>query len=539
MESNFRVHNPDVLTCIANLSNDEVFTPPSIANAMLDQLEQTWADDNNGAQLWANPRIKFLDPFTKSGVFLREISNRLVRGLEFEIPDLQQRVNHILTKQIFGIGITNLTSLLSRRSLYCSKNANGPHSICTAFKNSAGNIWFERTEHSWTGGKRQIRVDPTTGEDLITMVNRRCKYCGANENDYGRGDELESYAYAFIHADNPSTVIQESFGENMHFDVVIGNPPYQLGSNGGTRDVPIYQKFVAQAKALDPRYLTMIIPSRWMSTGLGLSEFRKETLNDHRIRTLVDYPNSQDVFDGVDVKGGVSYFLWDSNHASECEFTQIRNGKETGPTSRWLNEHDVLVRDVQGLPILRKVLSQKAKSVQEILSVDKQFGWTSNFKGLTTSKSNDSVPVYCIQNSKRQIKYIPQSEVKKSADLLPYWKLLVPKAASDGGKSLPDIVLGKPWQAPPNSACTQSFLFFMFNTEDELRSFESYYRSRFFRFLVSLRKTTQDAPKSTYSWVPMLSWDREWDDSQLYELFGLSQDEIEYIEACVRPMEDV
>lgn len=132
-----RGRNPDVLTCIANLSNDEVFTPPDFANRMLDKLAEAWAADHGGADLWADKTVRFLDPCTKSGVFLREITSRMTKGLEREIPNLEKRVNHILTKQVFGIGITHLTSLLARRSVYCSKHANGKHSIAKGFGSDA------------------------------------------------------------------------------------------------------------------------------------------------------------------------------------------------------------------------------------------------------------------------------------------------------------------------------------------------------------------------------------------------------------------
>src|ERR1700693_5293234 len=148
-----RGRNQDILTCIANLSNDEVFTPPEFANRMLDTLAEAWAAAHKGANIWADSSVRFLDPFTKSGVFLREITSRLTKGLAGEIPDLQKRVDHILTKHVFGIGTTRLTSHLARRSLYCSKHANGPHSIATDFTSDAGNVWFERTEHTWAEGK--------------------------------------------------------------------------------------------------------------------------------------------------------------------------------------------------------------------------------------------------------------------------------------------------------------------------------------------------------------------------------------------------
>jgi len=152
-----RGRNPDVLTCIANLSNDEVFTPPEFANRMLDTLADAWAADHAGANIWADSSVRFLDPFTKSGVFLREITSRLIAGLAEEIPDLQARADHILTRQVFGIGITTLTTLLARRSLYCSKHANGDHSVTRNFKSEAGNIWFERVEHTWQARMQVLR----------------------------------------------------------------------------------------------------------------------------------------------------------------------------------------------------------------------------------------------------------------------------------------------------------------------------------------------------------------------------------------------
>ncbi|MCD4549185.1 Eco57I restriction-modification methylase domain-containing protein [Schaalia sp. lx-260] len=533
-------HNPDVLTCIANLSNDEVFTPPEMAAAMLDLVTEAWARDHDGENLWANPNVRVLDPFVKTGVFLREATRRFNEGLITVIPDAQERVNHILTKQIYGIAITELTALMSRRSVYCSKYANSEHSICTAFDTPDGNIWFERTEHTWDDktGTRESRVDPLSSEEIFIRTGRRCSYCGAGENDYGRGEDLETHAYAFIHTNNIRQRINEIFGADMHFDLVIGNPPYQLNANGGNRDIPIYQYFVQQAKQLDSRYLAMIIPSRWMSTGLGLSEFRKEMLSDKNIRALVDYPSSAEVFPGVEVRGGVSYFLRTSTPNDSCSVTTVTAGLVDGPHERDLSEFDVFVRHYKALSILRKVLTASEESIQNILSVDKEFGWTSNFKGLSKTRTHTSVPVYCIQERMRQIKYIDRAEVCKSEHLLSYWKVLIPEAASDGGQRLPDIVLGKPWIAPSGSACTQSFLFFYVDTEAEARSIESYYRTRFFRFLVSLRKTTQHAPRATYTWVPMQTWDHEWTDEELYAKYGITDEEIAFIESIVRPMED-
>ena len=287
-----RSRNPDVLTCIANLSNDEVFTPPEFANRMLDTLAEAWAAAKDGANIWADQTVKFLDPCTKSGVFLREITSRLNKGLEPEIPDLQKRVDHILTRQVFGIGITQITSLLARRSVYCSKHAAGKHSIVKSFTSDDGNIWFRRLKHTWDGDK--------------------CRYCGAGKSVFNRAVGLETHAYAFIHTDNIKTRLAEIFGGNMQFDVIIGNPPYQMkGGAGGSSDSSIYHLFVEQAMKLDPRFLSMVIPSRWLAGGRGMDEFRKSMLTGGHISHLVDYTKMSTAFPGVDFEGGVGYFLWD------------------------------------------------------------------------------------------------------------------------------------------------------------------------------------------------------------------------------------
>lgn len=511
--------NPDVLTCIANLSNDEVFTPPEFAQRMLDTLAEGWASANDGANIWADSRVTFLDPCTKSGVFLREIAKRLINGLADEIPDLQERVDHILTHQVFGIGITRLTALLARRSLYCSKWANGQHSVATGFSNEDGNVWFERTEHIWESGK--------------------CRFCGAPEAIFDRADDYETHAYAFIHTNDPKVRLAELFGADMQFDVIIGNPPYQLASDGGTRDVPIYQHFVEQAKKLQPRFLSMVIPSRWMAGGLGLSSFRQAMLGDRRIRELVDYPNAADIFPSVGINGGACYFLWDAGHDGPCSITTVRAGELSGPTKRALDEFDVLVRDSRSLGILRKVLDRREPSVNTILARDKEFGWTSNFDGFHEECRKGDVPLHYIRLMKRSVGYIARSDVTKSENLIDTWKVLVPKVGSgrERERSGVDLVLGPSLIASSPSVCTQSFLFFYIASQAEAESVQSYYRTRFFRFLVSLRKISQDATHSTYQWVPLQTWDRLWTDTALYEKYGVTSEEQAYIESMIRPME--
>lgn len=285
-------HTPDVLSCLANLSNDEVFTSPEVANRMLDLLPQ---------DLFKDPNTKFLDPATKTGVFLREIAKRLIVGLEPVFPDLQERIDHIFHKQLFGIAITELTSLLARRSLYCSKYPNGKYSI-SHFDNPEGNIVFKKIKHTWRDGK--------------------CIYCGANQGEYDRDSSLETHAYQFIH--NPKEL------EKMHFDVIIGNPPYQLnvGNDGGNKSKAkaIYHHFISQAIKLNPRYLTMITPSRWMTkTTEGIpDEWVENLLESNKFRIIHDYEDSRDCFTGVDIKGGVSYFLWEKIMMGNAHIISIK-----------------------------------------------------------------------------------------------------------------------------------------------------------------------------------------------------------------------
>jgi len=311
--------NPDVLNCIANLSNDEVFTPPEFANQMLNLITDAWAKDHDGANIWSDSSLRFLDPFTKSGVFLREITTRLIDGLKDEIPDRAQRVDHILTKQVFGIGITHLTSLIARRSLYCSKWANGQHSVATSFDDSDGNVWFESMDHTWVGGTEWVETADLQGNPIRKHANGRCKYCGASQSILDRSEGLETHAYAFIHTDNIKARIAELFGDDMQFDVIIGNPPYQLDDGGHNNSAtPIHHLFVQNAFSLDPRYVVMVTPSRWFAGGRGLDKYREQMLADRHLRSLVDYPKLYDGFPGVKIRGGISYFLWDRSYDGPC-----------------------------------------------------------------------------------------------------------------------------------------------------------------------------------------------------------------------------
>lgn len=508
-----RSRNPDVLTCIANLSNDEVFTPPELANRMLDTLTEAWAASHGGANLWADKTVRFLDPCTKSGVFLREITSRLTKGLETEIPDLKKRVDHILTKQVFGIGITQITSLLARRSVYCSKHAKGEHSIAQSFSSDNGNIWFQRMEHSWDGD--------------------RCEFCGASKSTFDRGKGLETHAYAFIHTDNIKARIAQIFGGNMQFDVIIGNPPYQLETGGsGRQATPIYNKFVQQAMALEPRFLVMVIQSRWFGGGMGLSQFRSDMLGDRRIRKLVDFTNSNEVFAGTDFGGGVCYFLWNRDEKGLCEVENHFAG-EVYRSVRQLDEFEFFIRYAPAIPILRKVVAKGEPSLKKSISPVRPFGIP------TSARPGKKGDLTLISSGGRGP--IERTLVTAGTDQIDSWKVLTSKTSHDHA-GLPDKdgtrrVLSRLEVIPPKTVCTESYIVVWgLETKEQALNCAKYLSTRFTRFLISLLSYSQDITSERFHYVPIQDFTKRWTDADLYEKYRLNKEEIAFIEKVIRPM---
>lgn len=490
-------YNPDVLSCIANLSSDEVFTPPELVNQMLDMLPES---------LWSNKKATFLDPACKSGVFLREIAKRLDIGLEAQIPDRQKRIDHIFTKQLFGLAITELTSLLSRRSLYCSKAANGKYSVCSQFKSESGNIHYTRIEHTWQNG--------------------RCIYCGASEQGYDRGEELESHAYSFIHTENPEDLFK------MKFDVIIGNPPYQMSDAGdSTGSSPIYDIFVERAKKLNPRYLSMIIPSRWFAGGKGLNRFRDAMLNDNRVSHLVDYPIASDVFPGVKINGGVCFFLWERDYNGHC-FVETHMNGEIDSMTRPLNEFETFVRFNKAITVLKKVLKDSFQPLSEQISTQKPFGLRTYVKPV----DHGDISLY----ANKAVGRYNSSDISSGNDMIYLHKVLISRGYGEGGEAreYPRMIIGKPIIAYPPSACTETYIVVgAYDNEAQAHNLSTYLQTRFLRFLVSLKKNTQDVTRDRFTFVPIQDFSQPWTDAKLYKKYNLSQEEIDFIESMIRPME--
>lgn len=506
-------HNPDVLSCIANLSNDEVFTPPDVAGRMLDMLPQ---------ELWSNPDATFLDPACKSGVFLREIAKRLIAGLAGAIPDLQQRIDHIFTRQLFGMAITELTSLLSRRSVYCSKKADGAFSVAH-FDTPHGNILFDRTEHTWHNG--------------------RCIFCGASKDVYDRDNRLETHAYRFIHTEKPQDLFK------MKFDVIIGNPPYQLSDgSGGSTDaaMPIYNKFIEQAKKLVPKYLIMIIPSKWMVGGRGLQSFRKDMMNDTHIKQIYDYEDASFCFKGIHIDGGVCYFLWDKDYSGMTNYIFTDKSGNVIKTKQYLKNKyfDYVIRDVRILPILQK--TSEGKRFSEIVSSTKPYGIrkylfnepkrypSSNLKFIPFP---ESVKVYEVKGlkggAKRITGYVSPQIISNNIDTVQKYKIFFTTSYSTGAVNPPDPILSE-----PNSVCTETFLMIgPFQNQQEQQNCYSYMDTKFFKILLYYGKGTMQVTKSVFNLVPLQDFSEPWTDEKLYKKYGLTKEEIAFIDSMIRPME--
>lgn len=502
------LHKPDILDCISHLSSDEVFTPPKLVNEILDTLPQ---------ELFTSPNTKFLDPCCKSGVFLREIAKRLIDGLADRIPDLNKRVEHIFKNQLFGLAITELTALLSRRSVYCSKDASCEFAVAH-FDNPDGNIEYKRTYHLW--------------------LKDKCMMCGASKSEYDRGEEYETHAYSFIHTDEQRNSTLFKRLKEMKFDVIIGNPPYQLSDGGGTGSsaTPLYHLFVEQAKKLNPRYITMIIPARWYAGGKGLDNFRYNMLNSKKIKKIIDYANSADCFPGVTIAGGICYFLWENNYDGACEIINMKADSVLSSCTRSLNEYPVFVRDNIAIKIINKISKFKEDTLNNLVYSRNCFNLFSNEKGHTNHKNEDYI-LYSLQGKS----YIEKNCVTDRDKLIDKYKVIITKAMSGGNKPTTDgnyQVVSSLNVLEPNAVCTETYLCLgAFNNETQAKNLKNYVKTKLFRFLLLQALSSINISKEKFCFVPIQDFNEEWTDEKLYKKYDLTQEEIDFIESMIRPME--
>ncbi len=503
----------DILDCLANLSSDEVFTPPRVANALLDLLPE---------EVWSNPGLRWLDPGSKSGVFLREAERRLMEGLAAVIPEEEARREHVLRNMLFGLAITELTALISRRTLYHCRFADTKYSV-VRFEDEDGNIRFPEAKHEWSSG--------------------RCARCGASERafaDRANRADREAHAYPFLHL-SPEAAFGE---EEMRFDIIMGNPPYQLDDGGhGKSAKPLYHRFIETAKALEPSYLTFVIPARWYTGGKGLARFRKEMLADRHISHLVDYPDMSALFKvGVDIAGGGCYFLWDRDHDGDC--LVVPEGDRDRAVRRRLDVLDVFLRDGQSSRILEKV---RRRVEADGLGTLEARVWASNPFGIRAHKVPPSATEgptgsnTVLLMTRDGDRFIRPDQIPRNRGAAGVWKVVISRTSAEHAGN-PDSrgmkrVLSRSRVLPPRSACTETYLIAgTFSGEREATNFLHYLRTKFARFLLSLMVSTQDITRRSFSFVPAIPAGRSWTDRDLYDYFELDEEEVACVDGLIKEM---
>lgn len=539
------IENFDILETINNVGNDEVFTPVNVCQQILDLLPP---------EVWSNPDLKWLNPFDKNGVFLREIALRLDLGLIKWESDVEKRRKHILQNMIFSIGLTKFTSQVSRRTVYYCSHANrsfdgnvdqdgnsiNGYAIGNGqwFDTEQGNILTPITDHSFKKGK--------------------CIYCGTFEKNkdgtpgkYADSKQLEHYAYEFIHVDDLEKHLQKRFfgGKKMKFDIIIGNPPYQISDGGGTGDSakPIYQLFIQQAKMLKPNHIVMIIPSRWMKGGKGLDSFREEMISDTHLRVLHDYEDAKEIFPGFNIDGGVCYFDWDIEYNGKVDyFTHKLGGEETIHSKRYLKSKgsNKIIRDPRQLSIVEK--THNFDKFSSIVMARNPYGFSSDFFNRPKNYGFDSIPLNPTNNSvrifgiigkkggaKRIIGFIDRDLVTLNTSEIDKYKLFFSKAYMTTSTIPPEIIIGE-----PGDICTETFLQIgSFATKNEALSCLSYIKTKFFRALLFFNRHSLNISRESFDLIPLKIFNQTFKDNDLYKEFNLSDESVEYIELTIKDME--
>lgn len=533
----------DILETITNVGNDEVFTPRKTCDMILNALPD---------EVWGNPNYKWLNPATKNGIFEREIAIRLDRGLKDVIPDEERRKKHILQNMVFAIGQTKFTSYVARRTLYYCAEANrkcdgiraeggDKHYVNgyaigngTWFSDHEGNIKSPRAKHDFNG-LSEDEVNKLSDEKKKTL---KCSFCGVSAvSGYVNSLQSEQYAYEFIHhkKEDLMAFLQDLFfkgDRNMHFDVIVGNPPYQLSDGGaGASALPIYNFFVENAISLNPRYLSMIIPSRWFAGGKGLDKFREEMLSDRRIKLLVDYPASSECFPNFNIAGGVCYFLWDSKYSGDCLVKNVSKGKISSELFRRLDEFPILVRNNRAISIIEKTLSKQLKSLSEIVFPRNYFSIPTTIE----KKNPQSGSVRCL-TSKGDI-YISKDAITDKNTVLGKYKVISTYAMSGGNKPKSNgkyQVLSSVLILEPNEICSETYLVLgTFDNIYEAQNFRSYVLTKSFRFLLLQALTSIHITKDSFLFVPEMDLSNSWSDEKLFSFFCFNDSEKALIESTI------
>ena len=410
-------------------------------------------------------------------------------------------------------------------------------SICT-IPTSGITYEFTRMVYEILGLNVACLAEKFTAYDLLEVKNADGK------NDFEKITALLTQIKPMNTITLHDTIMEGD--EKVKFDVVVGNPPYQeSGGSGGTNDAPVYQYFAHAAEAVDPSYVSLIMPARWFSGGREnlLGDFRKHMLTEGHISKLYVYPEASEVFPAVEIKSGLCYYLQDKNHVGKCHYRIIEHG-ETVDYERDLSSSDILIRN----PILATII-QKVKdhdrtgvTVDKIISGDTPFGIGTKPEGskkyptriYTTNEEPHNTVLLYYDKGKRKTAFVDRRTITKNAHDIDTIKVFIPKA---GGSGNDPQVLGKPEMYPANSVCSQTFLYAPFKSEKEAKNFITYFKTKFFRAVVSSVKISQDAFSSVYRFVPMQDYSHPWTDMMLYKKYDLSKEEIDFIESTISPME--
>ncbi len=331
---------------------------------------------------------------------------------------------------------------------------------------------------------------------------------------------------------NPATWGKE--GEKMRFDAVVGNPPYQIMDGGNNASaVPIYQSFVEQALALEPLFISMIIPSRWFAGGRGLDKFREMMMSNTQIRKLRDFSESKYIFPTADISGGICYFLIDTGYDGPCEFTNFDGGVAT-QESRYLNEFSIIVRSNKAIDILHKVLAQKEDKLSNYVSSMKPFG-------LRTYEEPDGTGNLVLRWNKGKGK-IEESRITAGQQYINQWKVISSRVfyehAGQPDKDGQYRVLSILETLAPGEVCTETYVIISsFDNQLYAENLYNYLKTKFVRFLILQACSSIMVTKASYIFVPVQDFSKTWSDEQLYMKYGLSDDEISLIESTIKPME--
>ena len=520
------------LQSLEKLTDSEIITPFEVVKKMVELLPE---------EVFTNLNNRFIDVSTKSGIYLKYIFFNLLHKLpniqlsknnnqldyeldeDYDFTNLDDKKRFILRYMIYGIATSELSFLTSKRTLYENINENedseknGKILSKPIFKNWEGNIVYKKLN---------------------------------NEEYWFLETDIET-----INKELTKNIILKKDKE-MKFNVIIGNPPYQKNDGGGkgNNSKPIYNLFIDKSKELKPNYMSFIIPSRWMSGGRGLDNFRKSMLNDKRFKKIIDFKNSLDCFSNVDIKGGICYFLWELKYANKCEYTikKKEKGKEIIVSNQYrdLNKYDVLIRDNKAINILEKVLNkiELFNKKRNIVYMNKKVSSQSFYADMNARlfqkelKYNENIylkgngyKVYVNKDtfpkSNNGIGYIEKDLITKTniGKYINNHKVFIPKTFRE--------LKNKPFYGEPNSICSETYIVIdICKNKKEANNLINYFNTDLVSFLIKQKKITHNSSKETYSFIPSLNMKYNWTNEKLYKLFNISNSEIEYMSKSIKDM---